>query len=269
MRVYISADMEGISGISTYEDVDPSSSRFHRSVSLMEREIVHICEILHGLGINEIVINDAHWSMNNLRVENLPPYVRLISGSPKPLSMMHGIDMGFDACMFIGYHSAASTLHGHLAHTYSSKVIKCITINGKVASEALINGLVAAYFNVPVVLISGDDKLKSMEENNFPQTRFVITKYSVRYNSTLLIHPQKVFESYSKALKDALNSNIKPLNIPGELETLVEFKDVRFADISEICPYVVRVDSNTVRFNESDMLRAFKMLRTLISMVSH
>ena len=150
MKVYTSADMEGICGISSEEDVNPSSLRFNRALTLMEREVSWVCNILFERGVKDILINDAHWNMSNLRVENLPKGVRLISGSPKPLSMMEGIQEGFDFAIFLGYHSSSSKLYGHLAHTYSSKTVKEIRINGKNASETYINILIASYFGVPV-----------------------------------------------------------------------------------------------------------------------
>ncbi len=268
MRVYISADMEGICGISSYDDVDPSSGRYERSRTLMEKELSFICNILKDFGVKEIVINDSHWYMNNLRIENLPGFVNLISGYPKPLSMMEGIDKGFDMCMFIGYHSAASTTYGHLAHTYSSRVINRIEINGNLCSEAYINALIASHFGVPVALISGDHRLKIQEEARFPNTEFVITKKGTTFNSALLRHPDEVFKDYENSINSIFKKGLRPIEIPEKLEFTVEFKDVRMTDTVEICPYVERIDALRVRFAEENIITAFKLLRTIVKLAT-
>jgi D-amino peptidase len=134
----------------------------------MEKEVSWVCNILFERGVKDILINDAHWR-------------ELISGSPKPLSMMEGIQEGFDFAIFLGYHSSSSKLYGHLAHTYSSKTVKEIKINGKNASETDINILIASYFGVPVGIISGDKRLFE-ELENF-DGEFVITKEGISYSS--------------------------------------------------------------------------------------
>jgi D-aminopeptidase len=147
----------------------------------MEREVSWVCNILFERGAKDILINDAHWNMSNLRVENLPKGVRLISDSPKPLSI----------------------LYGHLAHTYSSKKVKEIRINGKTTSETDINILIASYFGVPVGIISGDKRLFE-ELENF-DGEFVITKEGISYSSALIYHPEDVFLKYEDAIKKVLS----------------------------------------------------------------
>ncbi|MEO0138660.1 MAG: M55 family metallopeptidase [candidate division WOR-3 bacterium] len=268
MRVYISADMEGICGVSGYEDVNPSSPRFERALKLMEWEVGKVCEILFDNGVKDITVNDAHWNMNNLRIENLPKGVKLISGSPKSLSMMEGIDGGYDFCIFIGYHSSSTTLYGHLAHTYSSRTVKSIRINGEVCSEAYINSLISGSFGVPLALISGDKKLAEDERERLKGVEFVITKEGLGFNPSILYHPEKVLKDYEEKIGKILKGNGYLPNMPESFLVEVEFKDIRMADVVGINPYVKRLDAYKVSFEERDFIRAFKFLRSLIVMAS-
>ncbi len=266
MKVYISADMEGISGISSMDDVDPSSPRFYRSLTLMEREVSWVCNLLFENGVRDILINDAHWKMANLRIENLPRGVRLISGSPKPLSMMEGIQEGFDFAIFLGYHSSSSKLYGHLAHTYSSKTVKKIRINGKTVSETDINILLASYFGVPVGLISGDKRL--LEELEGFEGEFVITKEGISYTSALLHHPEDVFTKYEEAIKRLLLKDLMVKPLPEKFLVEVEFRSINMADLSSIDPSVNRIDAYTLMFEENSITNAFRRLRVLITLAS-
>lgn len=268
MRVYISADMEGICGVSGYEDVNPSYPKFERARKLMEWEVGRVCEILFDNGVKEITVNDAHWNMNNLRIENLPKGVKLISGSPKPLSMMEGINMGYDFCIFVGYHSSSTTPYGHLAHTYSSKTVKSIRINGEICSEAYINSLISGCFGIPLALISGDKRLAEREGKRLKGVEFVITKEGLGFNSSILYHPQKIIKDYEEKIGRVVKGKGYIPNLPESFLVEVEFKDIQMVDVVSINPYVNRIDAYTISFEERNFIKAFRFLRSLIVMAS-
>ncbi len=265
MKVYISVDMEGIAGISTIEDVRPGSPRYERGRRLMEEEINAIVEHLMEKGVESVVVNDSHAFADNLRIENLNPHVQLISGYPKTLYMMEGISPDYDMAFFIGYHASAGRTHGFLDHTYSSMVIHEIFLNGERLNEAYINGLVAAYYDVPVAIISGDDVLFEESRQFFPHTEFVITKISLTRNSAILKHPKRVYREYRQAIDRVLKKDLKPLDIPDELVFEMVVRDTLMADKLEIAPFVERLDGYRIRFTASNPIEALKMLRTIIS----
>ena len=265
MKVYISVDMEGIAGIASVDDVRPGGPRYERGRRLMEEEVNAIVEYLIEKGVETITVNDSHAFADNLRIENLHPHVQLISGYPKTLYMMEGISPEYDAAFFIGYHASAGRTHGFLDHTYSSMVIHEIFLNGMRLNEAYINGLVAAYYDVPVALISGDDVLYEESKQLFPSTEFVVTKVSLTRNSAILRHPKRVYREYKNAIDRLMKRQIEPLPIPDRLEFELVVRDTLMADRLEVAPFVERMDGYRVRFSASNPIEALKMLRTIIA----
>ncbi len=258
--------MEGISGISSVSQTDPNNPRYKEGLYFMKRELEEIVKILKNFNVRKIVVNDAHWNMDNLNFIDLDLDIELISGSPKMLSMMEGINSNFDYAFFIGYHSSANTIHGFIDHTYSSLTISEIKINNRRVNEAYINGLIASYYNVPVGLISGDDKLFDECKNIFLDCEFVITKYSISRNAVKLKNPIIVYDDYKNAIEKVLNKKIKPLEIPKEFEIEITFRKTEMADIVEILPIVERIDGNKVKFKENDFIRAFRYIRVIINL---
>ena len=153
-----------------------------------------------------------------------------------------------------------------MAHTYSSKTVKEIRINGKNASETDINILIASYFGVPVGIISGDKRLFE-ELENF-DGEFVITKEGISYSSALLYHPEDVFVKYEDAIRKVLSKNLKAKLLPEKFSVEIEFKNIKMADLASIDPSVKRVDAYTLRFDENDFIMAFRRLRVLITLSS-
>ena len=159
MKLYISADIEGIAGVSDWNATSLNSSEFEEARSLMTQEVLAACKGAIKAGCKEIIIKDAHGSGRNIIPSLLPEWVTLIRGwSGHPYRMMQEIDNTFDATVFIGYHSAAGTTSNPLAHTFK-KNIAHIKINNDVASEFLINSMISALVNVPVAFLSGDEAI--------------------------------------------------------------------------------------------------------------
>src|SRR4029077_8584466 len=108
-------------------------------------------------GATDIVVTDAHGNEQNLLIELFPPDARIVRGSPRRLGMMAGLDDSFDAAMFVGYHASTTNPSGVRAHTFSSARFTRVTLNGTPVTEGAWNAATAGQFNVPVVLVSGDD----------------------------------------------------------------------------------------------------------------
>jgi D-amino peptidase len=156
MKVYISADIEGVAGITNWEEARKEHPTYPEFREEMTAEVVAACEGAIAAGASEILIKDAHGSGRNIIAQRLPDCARLIRGwSGHPLCMVQELDESFDALMFLGYHSKAGSDGNPLAHTLSLKVSR-LAINGETASELFMHSLAAAMFKVPVVFVSGD-----------------------------------------------------------------------------------------------------------------
>ena len=154
LKVYISADMEGIAGVSTRMQVSSSGREYEKFRRLMTLEVNAAIEGAFAAGATEVLVSDSHGSAQNIDVELLDSRVRLIRGWPRALGMVHGVDETFDAVVFVGFHAREGDGPGILAHTFSGEVD--ISLNGELVSEASFSAAVAGHFGVPVVFLSGD-----------------------------------------------------------------------------------------------------------------
>jgi D-amino peptidase len=157
LKVYISADMEGVAGVVGREQLEPQGLEYNQFRSFMTAEVNAAVEAARDEGATEIVISDSHGHGLNLLLDALPQDIQLVRSWPRPLGMMEGIDASFCAAIFIGYHASVGNINGIVAHTVSSKAFLSVRINGVEMSEGGMNALIAGHFGVPVVMISGDD----------------------------------------------------------------------------------------------------------------
>src|SRR6185295_9037856 len=157
MKIYISADMEGVVGVVTNEQLGPQGFEYQRFREFMTQEVNAAIEGAVAAGATEIVISDSHGNGQNLLIEKLPSNVLLVRSFPRPLEMMEGIDSTFAGAIFIGYHSATTSMAGVRAHTISSARLTDVKLNNSSVSEAALNAAIAGHFNVPIIMISGDD----------------------------------------------------------------------------------------------------------------
>jgi len=160
MKIYISADIEGITGIAHWDETEKSKPDYQKFSKQMTEEVKAACEGAINAGAEEIWIKDAHDSGRNIIAADLPQNIKLIRGwSGHPFSMVQELDESFDALIMIGYHSFGSSSANPLSHTMSSATFNYIKLNEKLASEFLIHSYAAATVGVPVVFLSGDEGL--------------------------------------------------------------------------------------------------------------
>ena len=156
-KIYISADLEGVVGAVTGEQLGPGGFEYNRFREFMTGEVNAAIKAARAAGATEILVADSHGNGQNLLIEKLPKDVKLIRSWPRPLGMMEGIDSSFDGVIFTGYHSSTDNMDGVRAHTFSSARLTSVKVNGKVMSEGSWNAAVAGEFGVPVIMIAGDD----------------------------------------------------------------------------------------------------------------
>lgn len=262
MKIYISADIEGVTGVTHWDETELDKPESVTPREQMTAETVAACEGALEAGATEVWVKDAHDSARNLIASKLPRAARLIRGwSRHPLLMMQELDETFDAALLIGYHSRAASNRNPLAHTLSGMAMR-MRLNGRDASEFLINSFAASSLNVPVVFVSGDKGLceEVGEVNAYIQTVAVKEGFGT---STISIHPDLAAETIKTSVFQALKGDLKKCLLPIPLRFVieVEYKDPAHAYQYSFYPGAQLADSVTVRF-ETD--RYFEILRFLL-----
>ena len=264
LRVFISVDMEGLSGIAHSEMTSASGAEYGRGRDLMMGDVNAAIQGALDAGATEILVNDSHGSMRNVRVEQLLPPARLISHNSKPFGMMQGIAGDFDAVFFIGYHARAGNPDGLMAHTGSGASIREIRVAGEPAGEGDMNAMLAAHHGVPVALATGDEAFAKELGQRLTGTEFVAVKRAIRRTTAELIHPQKTARMIREAATRALQSIPEPLSAP-ESPIPIEIRYTRpdLAEIASLLPEIERVAPDTVRFEAGDMAEGYAIIRVL------
>lgn len=268
MRVYISADMEGISGIVSDKQVTAGNSDYERARKLMTKEVNTMVDALFFRGANEIVVNDSHSSMDNILIEDFDKRAELISGSPKPLGMMEGIDKTFDFCVFLGYHGRAGKKAAVMDHLYSSSAIFEARINGKAVSEAGLNGRLAGYFGVPVAVVTGDQNAICCSQKELNDHIGIQVKEAIGRNSAKLIPFSKVVKKIRNGVEEFFNKKdtLQPTVEKGEINLEVEFNKTNMAEVAALIPGTETIDGRTLSYKSSDYLEIYKTFRAMLGL---
>lgn len=267
LKVFISVDMEGIAGIVHPDQTSSSGKDYNIARQWMTQEVNAAIIGALEAGATEIVVNDSHGSMRNVIPSELNPKAYLVTGSPKPMSMMQGIDETFDAVIFIGYHAHAGTEDGVLDHTYSGSSIYSIKINGLEMGEGEINAAIAGWYKVPVVLITGDRIVcEQVKRNLGDELEVAAVKEGVGRYAAKSLTPDKAQELIREKTKIALEKRktIKPFVLESPFHFEVNFLRSYMADSAELIPQVERKGGRTVVFTSNNFVEGFKLMRALI-----
>jgi len=265
-RVFISIDMEGISTIVDWAEVDRNNSEYSLTRKIMVQDLNAAIEGALEGGVEEIVVSDAHGGMRNLRPEDLHEAAYLARGSPKPDSMMQGIDDGeYDAALYVGYHSMKGTLNGICAHTISGSAVQRIYINGRETGEFGLNSALAGYYGIPSVMLAGDYAATCEAEAFVPGITTATVKWGVGRYGAKCLHPKKAAQLIKAKAKEALTKEYpKPYVVEPPVEFRLEFTNSALADIAVLVPTVERVDGLTVKGVYDDYNEAMRALRACI-----
>lgn len=258
MKIYISADIEGVTGIANWEEASLGANYF---TNQMTREVSAACVGATEGGAVEIVVKDAHSSGRNINPEALPTNVKIHRDwSGSPLRMMEALDESFDAVMFIGYHSGANKDGNPLAHTFSNSYYQYIKLNGNYVSEYDINRLIAEYYGVPVIFLSGDKMLCEEAKLKDPNLITVSVLESIG-NSTLSIHPELAINYIHDGAKEAVEKLIKvdSIEFPSKFEFEIAFKEAKNAYKASFYKGVELINPKTIRYVTNDFYEYLRM----------
>ena len=272
MRVYISVDMEGVAGVVHEDQTDPVDPRhageYNRFRRLMTGEANAAIEGALAAGATTVLVNDSHWLMRNLLAEDLHPAAELLSGGPKVRSMVEGVEAGFDAALFIGYHARAGAPHAVIDHTYAGLVHEA-RLNGRPVGELALNAALAGTYDVPVALVSGDQALAAEATDLLgPGVEAVIVKQAVGRFAARSVHPTEACRRIREGASAALARAHKPLRLESPVHLEVEFTLTQMADMAELVPGAVRTGGRTLEYRHEDYREVFRAWRALYNLAS-
>ncbi|PZT77685.1 MULTISPECIES: M55 family metallopeptidase [unclassified Streptomyces] len=269
MKILVSADMEGATGVTWPADVLPGTPQWERCRSLFTSDVNAAALGFYDGGADEVLINEAHWSMRNLLLERMDERVQMLTGKHKSLSMVEGIQHGdVDAIAFVGYHTGAGT-EGVLAHTYLANSITGVWLNGVRASEGLLNAHVAAEYGVPVVLVTGDDLTCADAQGYAPDAQKVAVKDHVSRYAAVCRTPARTAADIRAAAARAvpLAGRYTPVEA-GPFTVELEFDAEHLGAAATVVPGVAPSGERRVSYTSATMyegIRTFKAVTTIVS----
>lgn len=267
-KVYISADMEGVTGVVTEQQLGPGGFEYSQYRQFMTNEVLAAIAGAIEAGATEILVSDSHGNGQNLLIDQFPDDIQIIRSWPRRMMMMEGIDASFDAVVFIGYHSSTTNTEGVRAHTMSSANLAAVRINGIEMPEAGINAAIAGHFGVPVVAISGDDAIVKEAQSIIGPIEGAVVKEAISFHAAKTLTPaagaalirEKVAAGVARAKK------MKPYRLKGKKVTLeVTFKNYQPAELATYLKGVDRVDAHTIRYVGADILEVAAFLEFLLN----
>lgn len=264
MKYFISADLEGVTGVTQKSDITEGKQGYKKACKFMTADVNAAVEEAFENGATKIVVNDSHGGMCNLNLEDLDKRVQLIRGSHKPLCMMQGIDKSYTGAMFIGYHSMAGTRAGVINHSFSDRVN--IKMNGKLVGEMAINAVLAGYYNVPVICVTGDDKVCTEAKKLLGDVASGEVKIGINRWVARCYPPSKTREIIKQTVRKAINNieNIKPYKPQTPITFEVEFMTTSEAEKSLLIPGIKSTGSREVLIKGENIIGAFHVLLAAI-----
>ncbi len=263
LSIFISADMEGVVGVVTGDQLGPGGFEYGRFREFMTAEVNAAIAAARAAGATRILVADSHGNGENLLIERLPSDIQLVRSWPRPLMMMQGVEQGFDGAIFIGYHASTSNTEGVRAHTMSSANLTAVKINGDLMSEGGINALIAGHFGVPIIMVSGDDAAVAEVQDYVGPIEGAVVKWNYGFHSARTVMPEEAYRLIGESVRAAIAriDEFEPLRLPdGPIEVDISFKNYMPAEILALLPIVERVDSHTVRFMGQDMVEVSKFM---------
>ncbi|NUS64965.1 MAG: M55 family metallopeptidase [Saccharothrix sp.] len=265
MRILVSADMEGATGVTWTDDVLPGTEPWQRFRRLFTRDVNACVEGLFAGGADDVLVNEAHNNQRNLLLEELDQRARMLTGRHKPLSMMQGIDTGVDGVVFLGYHAGAGE-EGVLAHTYLENQITGVWLDGVPASEGRLNAALAAEHGVPVLLVTGDDRTCADAASYAPDAQLVEVKECVSRYAAICKPPAVTQPLITTAARHATRRAVRhdPRPTPHRIE--VEFDATHLAAAAAVVPTVDLLAPRRVGFDAASMtlaMQAFKVVTAI------
>src|SRR5512145_836909 len=272
MRILIATDMEGITGVTTWDQVTPGHAEYARFRKLMTDDVNAAIRGAFDAGADEVVVADGHWHGSNILVEELDPRARLNSGSPSPFSMMQGIDESVDGVMFVGYHARNGSPNAILDHTWSSRSVANVWLNDILTGEYGLNAAVAGHFGVPVIMVSGDQTACAQVTELLGDVETAVVKQASSRFAAECFSPQVTQEiiclSAQRAVERLSEGDVPdPFVLDTPITVTVEFFSSDMADRATRIPFTKRAGTR-VSLTMQEMASMYNGFRAMVMLAS-
>ncbi len=273
MKILIAADMEGITGVTNWDQVDPHHAEYPRFRRLMTGDVNAAVRGVCASGVKDILVTDGHERGSNILIEELDPCAQLVCGYYSPLAMVQGIDQGINGVILVGYHARAGSQNGILDHTWSSRRVANLWLNDILVGEYGLNGAVAGHFNVPVIMLTGDQTVCAQATELLGPIETVVVKTALSRIAAVCLPPEVTEELIQKAALQAMKrlqagEAPKPFVISPPVHVAIDFNSTEQADQASLFPGSKRMDGRRLTFTSGDMLAAYYAFQAVIAMVS-
>lgn len=271
MKVLIAADMEGISGVVHWDQVDPKHKEYARFRKLMTGDVNAAVRGAYDGGAREVIVSDGHNHGRNILIEELDRRARLNSGSPSPLAMIQGVEDRVSAAMFVGYHARVGTRDAILDHTWSSSTVANVWLNGRLVGEIGWNAAVCGHFGVPVIMVTGDQTAcAEAQELLGPVTTAVVKQATGRMAAECLppaVTQERIYMAAREAVERLGNAHSpEPLRTETPVSIRIELVTSEMADRAAIFPGASRLEGKQVEFVAPDIVDAYRAFRAVVAL---
>src|SRR5215211_1550549 len=268
MKILIAVDMEGITGVTTWNQVTPGHAEYMRFRKLMTQDVNAAIRGACEVGAQEVIVADGHWNGSNILIEELDPRAKLNTGSPSPFSMMEGIDESVDAVFFIGYHARNGSPYAILDHTWSSKTVANVWLNDMLTGEYGLNAAVAGHFGVPVIMVSGDQTACAQMTELLGEVETAVVKQASSRFAAECLAPEVTREmiclSAERAVERLAQGDVPaPFVLDTPVTVTVEFFTSDMADRATRIPFTKRAGTR-VSLTVQEMASAYNGFRAMV-----
>jgi len=273
MKILIAADMEGITGVVNGDQTNPNHAEYGRFRRLMTGDVNAAIRGAFDAGADEVIVSDGHWNNLNILIEELDPRARLNTGSPRPFSMVEGVQHGVEGVFFVGYHARVGTQDAILDHTWSSGRVDGVWLNDEVVGEIGLNAAACGHFGAPVLMISGDQNACAEATALLGDLETAVVKRATGRNSAECLPPEVTAQLVRDAAERAVrrlehHTAPAPRRLAPPITVAVEFIRSEMADAAAILPGAERIGGKRVAFSASDMPTAYRAFRSLVGLAS-
>ena len=267
LKIYISADMEGVVGTVTGEQLGPAGFEYEQARRWMTEEVNAAIRGARAAGATEILVSDSHGNGQNLLLDELPPDITVIRSWPRPQAMMAGIDDTFDGALFDGYHTSTDNSTGVRAHTLSRARLPSVILNGVPVPETGLNAAIAGHFGVPVIMLTGDDAIAEEATDLLGDLETAVVKKAYGFHAAETMMPQAAYQLIEETAARAVarTADFEPWDLGGPIELEVSFKNYRPVEALGYLEIVERIDSHTIRYTGPDMIAVADFLTFLLN----